>query len=108
LPTDQTADHLYALLKEARRQADRRQALEARIEKLDREARDAEATGRAMEERLAGLRSEAGCGDDAGLEEAESRSAEVRGLRRDLDRNERQLLEGGEGSAPDDLEREVE
>lgn len=107
-PADQAADHLHALLKEARRQADHRQALETRIGKLDREVRDAEATGRAMEERLALLRAEAGCGDDAGLEEAESRSAEVRALRRDLDRNERQLLEGGEGVALDDLEREAE
>lgn len=105
---DQAAVHLNALLKEARRQADRRQTLESRIEKLDREVRDAAATGRAMEERLALLRSEAGCGDDAGLEDAERRSAEVRDLRRDLDRNERQLLEGGEGVALDDLEREAE
>lgn len=105
---DQAAVHLYALLKEARRQADRRQALESRIEKLDREVREAEATRKAMEERLAGLRSEAGCEDDAGLEESEGRSAEVRDLRRDLDRNERQLLEGGEGAALEDLEREAE
>lgn len=105
---DQAAVHLHALLKEARRQADRRQALESRIEKLDREVRDAEATRRAMEERLARLRSEAGCEDDLGLEDAERRSAEVRELRRDLDRGERQLLEGGEGAALEDLEREAE
>ncbi len=104
---DQAAVHLHALVKEARRQADRRQALESRIEKLDREVRDAEATRKAMEERLASLRTEAGCDDDAGLEEAESRSAEARALRRDLDRGERQLTDVGE-AAPDDLEREIE
>ncbi|HVG07423.1 MAG TPA: AAA family ATPase [Thermoanaerobaculia bacterium] len=103
---DQTADHLHALLKEARRQDDRRQLLERRIEKLEGEVRDAEAIRRAMEERLAGLRAEAGCDDDAGLEEAERRSAEVRDLRRELDYREKQLLK--EGSALDDLEREAE
>jgi uncharacterized protein YhaN len=107
-PPDQTAVHLHALLMEARRQADRREGLERRIEKLEREVRDAEATRRAMEERLAHLRLEAGCSDDAGLEEAERRSAEIRELRRDLDRCERQLLQEGEGATLDDLEREVE
>jgi uncharacterized protein YhaN len=103
---DQTADHLHALLKEARRQDDRRQLLERRIEKLEGEVRDAEAIRRAMEERLAGLRAEAGCDDDAGLEEAERRSAEVRDLQRELDYREKQLLK--EGLALDDLEREAE
>jgi uncharacterized protein YhaN len=103
---DQTADHLHALLKEARRQDESRQLLERRIEKLESEVRDAEAIRRAMEERLAGLRAEAGCGDDAGLEEAERKSAEVRDLRRELDYREKQLLK--EGAALDDLEREAE
>jgi uncharacterized protein YhaN len=103
---DQTADHLHALLKEARRQDDRRQLLERRIEKLEGEVRDAEAIRRAMEERLAGLRAEAGCDDDTGLEEAERRSAEVRDLQRELDYREKQLLK--EGLALDDLEREAE
>lgn len=107
-PADQTAVHLHALLQEARRQADRREGLERRIERLEREVRDAESTRRAMEERLGELRREAGCADDAGLEEAERRSSEVRELRRDLDRCERQLLEEGEGATLDDLEREAE
>jgi uncharacterized protein YhaN len=103
---DQTADHLHALLKDARRQEDRRQLLERRIEKLEGEVRNAEVVRRAMEERLAGLRAEAGCDDDASLEEAERKSAEVRDLRRELDSCERQLL--AEGVALDDLEREAE
>jgi uncharacterized protein YhaN len=107
-PPDQTTVHLHALLMEARRQADHREGLERRIEKLERETRDAGSTRRAMEERLAHLRREAGCADDAGLEEAERRSAEVRELRRDLDRCERQLLQEGEGATLDDLEREAE
>ncbi|HYO12976.1 MAG TPA: AAA family ATPase [Thermoanaerobaculia bacterium] len=107
-PADQTAVHLHALLQDARRQADRREGLERRTKKLEQEVRDAESTRRAMEERLAQLRREAGCADDAGLEEAERRSAEVRELRRDLDRCERQLLQEGEGAALDDLEREAE
>ncbi len=106
-PPDQAAVHLHALLQDARRQADRRQALEARIAKLESQVRDAEAIRQAMEERLAELRREAGCEDDAGLEEAERKSAEVRDLQRDLDRCERQLLEAGEGAALDDLEREA-
>lgn len=107
-PPDQAAVHLHALLKDARRSADRRESLETRSGKLDREARDADATRLAMEARLADLRREAGCEDDAGLEEAERKSAEVRDLRRDLDRNDRQLLEAGEGATLDDLEREAE
>ncbi len=103
---DQTADHLHALLKQARREDDKRQDLESRIEKLDGQVRGAEALRRAMEERLAGLRAEAGCGDDAGLEEAERRSAEVRELRRELDYREKQLLK--EGAALEGLEREAE
>ncbi|HSK74962.1 MAG TPA: AAA family ATPase [Thermoanaerobaculia bacterium] len=107
-PADQTAVHLHALLRDARRQADRRAALERRLEKLEREARDAEATRRAMEERLEHLRAEAGSPDGAGLEDAERRSAEVQDLRRDLDRCERQLREEGEGATLEDLEREAE
>ncbi|HYG62476.1 MAG TPA: AAA family ATPase [Thermoanaerobaculia bacterium] len=110
-PPDQTAVHLHALLQDARRRADRREALEQRMEKLGRELLEAEATRRAMEERLAELRQEAGCAEEADLadlDEAERRSAEVRDLRRDLDRNERQLLEAGEGVALDDLGREAE
>lgn len=106
-PPDQTAVHLHALLQDARRQADRRKDLEAGIAKHDRQARDAEATRQAMEERLVELRREANCEDDAGLEEAERKSAEVRDLQRDLDRCERQLLEAGEGAALDELEREA-
>lgn len=107
-PADQTAVHLHALLRDARRQADRRAALERRLEKLEREVRDAEATRRAMEERLEHLRAEAGSPDDAGLEDAERRSAEVLDLRRDLDRCERQLREEGEGATLEDLEKEAE
>lgn len=107
-PADQTAVHLHALLKEARRQADRRANLERRLEKLEREVRGAEADRRAMEERLGQLRAEAGSADDAGLEEAERRSAEVQDLRRDLGRCERQLREEGEGASLEDLEREAE
>jgi uncharacterized protein YhaN len=107
-PADQTAVHLHALLLEARRQADRREDLDRRIERLEREVREAESTRRAMEERLEALRREAGCADDAGLEEAERRSAEVRELHRDLDRGERRLLEEGEGATLDDLQREAE
>lgn len=107
-PADQTAVHLHALLRDARRQADRRAAQERRLEKLEREVRDAEAERRVMEERLGQLRAEAGSPDDAGLEEAERRSAEVQDLRQDLDRCERQLREEGEGAALEDLEREAE
>jgi uncharacterized protein YhaN len=106
-PPDQAAVHLHGLLQEARRQADRRKRLEERIAKLESQVRDAGATRQAMEERLAELRREAGCEDDAGLEEAERRSAEVRDLHKDLDRCERQLLEVGEGAALEDLEREA-
>lgn len=106
-PPDQAAVHLHALLKDARQQADQRKNLETRIAKLERQVRDADATRQAMEERLAELRREAGCEDDAGLEEAERRSADVRDLLRDLDRCERQLLETGEGAALDELEREA-
>lgn len=106
-PPDQAAVHLHGLLQDARRQADRRKTLEARIAKLESQVREAGATRQAMEERLAELRREAGCEDDAGLEEAERKSAEVRDLQRELDRCERQLLEAGEGAALDDLEREA-
>ncbi len=104
-PPDQTAVHLHALREEARRQDDRRKTLETGIGKIDRLVRGAETTRQAMDERLAELRREAACEDDAGLEEAERKSAEVRDLRRDLDRAERQLLE--DGSSLDDLEREA-
>jgi uncharacterized protein YhaN len=105
-PPDQTAVHLHSLLQEARRHHDRRETLLQRIERLERQVRDAEATRRAMEERLAGLYREAGCADDSGLEEAERRSAEVRGLKSRLADFEKQLL--GEGVDLEILEREAE
>lgn len=105
-PPDQTAVFLHALLQEARRRADRREALDRRIARLEREVREAETTRRAMEERLAELRREAGCADSEGLEEAERRSAEVRGLRGRLADFEKQLL--SEGVDLEVLEREAE
>lgn len=107
-PADQAAVQLQAMLTEARRQADRRAALDRRMERLEKEIRDADATARAMEERLARLRQEAGCDDDAGLEEAERRSALWQELTRDLERAERQLLQDGEGLTLDELEKDAE
>jgi uncharacterized protein YhaN len=107
LPAEQTAVQLQARLTEARRRADRRDHLERRIRKLDDDVRGAEATRRAMEERLAALVQEAGCIDEAGLEPAEQRSLQLAELTRDLERAERQLLQDGEGATLGDLEREA-
>jgi uncharacterized protein YhaN len=107
-PAEQIAVHLHTVLQEARRQADRHSSLQEQQEKLEGQSRDAEANRRSMAERLAQLRNEAGCADDSELEESERHSIEVRDLRRELDRCERQLLQEGEGSSLDDLEREAE
>jgi uncharacterized protein YhaN len=107
LPAEQTAVQLQARLTEARRRSDRRDTLERRIKKLDDEIRGAEATRRAMEERLAALVQEACCADEAGLEAAEQRSLQLGELTRDLERTERQLLQDGEGATLDELEREA-
>ncbi|HEX7182961.1 MAG TPA: AAA family ATPase [Thermoanaerobaculia bacterium] len=107
-PADQATVQLQALLTEARRQADRRADLDRRMERLEKEIRDADATVRAMEDRLAQLRREAGCDDDSGLQEAERRSALHQELTRDLERTERQLLQDGEGLTLDELEKEAE
>jgi uncharacterized protein YhaN len=106
-PADQIAVQLHARLAEARQRATRRRDLDRRIEKLDQEIRDAETTRRAMEERLALLVREAGCDGEAGLEEAEARSAESQKITAALEETERELLLDGEGLTLDDLEREA-
>lgn len=106
-PADQAVVQLNALLRDARRQAGRREDLDRRIEKLEGEIRDAEATRLAMEDRLEDLRGEAGR-EDGDLDEAERLSSLHRELTRDLDRCERQLLEDGEGATIAELEREAE
>jgi uncharacterized protein YhaN len=106
-PAEQTAVQLQALLTEARRRSNRREVLDRRTQKLEEEIRSAEATRRAMEDHLARLVQEAGCADQAGLEEAERRSALLQDLTRDLERLERQLLQDGEGMTLGDLESEA-
>lgn len=106
-PADQVVVQLHVRLVEARQRATRKQELERRIEKLEQEIRDAETTRRAMEERLALLVREAGCADEAGLEEAEQRSAEHQKISGDLERTERELVRDGEGMALEALEREA-
>jgi uncharacterized protein YhaN len=98
---------LHARLVDARQRATRRRDLDRRIERLDQEIREAETTRRAMEERLAALVREAGCAGEAGLEEAEGRSAEFQRILADLERVERELLLDGEGLSLEDLEREA-
>lgn len=106
-PAEQAVVQLQALLTEARRRSDRREALDRRTRKLEEEIRGAEATRRTMEDDLARLVEEAGCVDASGLEEAERRSAQLQDLIRDLDRTERQLLQDGEGMTLADLESEA-
>jgi uncharacterized protein YhaN len=106
-PAEQAAVQLQALLTEARRRSDRREALDRRTRKLEEEVWDAEAARRAMEEGLARLVEEAGSADASGLEEAERRSAQLQDLLRDLARTERQLLEEGEGLTLAGLEEEA-
>jgi uncharacterized protein YhaN len=106
-PAEQTAVQLQALLTEARRRSNRREVLDRRTQKLEEEIRGAEATRRAMEDHLARLVQEAGCADEAGLEEAERRSALLQDLMRDLERIDRQLLQDGEGMTLADLESEA-
>jgi uncharacterized protein YhaN len=107
LPPEQAAVQLQALLTEARRNAERRQALDRRTAKLDEEARHAEAARRARERELAELVDEAGCADASGLDEAERRSSQLLELERDLERTERQLREDGDGLAIGELESEA-
>lgn len=106
-PADQIAVQLHAHLAEARQRATRRRDLDRRIEKLDQEIRQAETTRRAMEERLALLIREAACDGEAGLEEAEAKSAESQKIATALEETERELLLDGEGLTLDDLEREA-
>jgi uncharacterized protein YhaN len=106
-PAEQAAVQLQALLTEARRRSDRREALDRRTAKLEDEERNAEATRRTMEDRLARLVREAGCTDASGLEAAERRSAELADVLRDLARTERQLQADGEGLTLADLEAEA-
>lgn len=107
LPAEPAAVQLQARLTEARSQDTRRETLERRRKKLDDESRAAEASRRAMEERLAGLVAEAGCADAAGLEPAERRFATLQELIRQLERVERELREEGEGATLEELEREA-
>jgi uncharacterized protein YhaN len=106
-PAEQAAAQLHALAAEARRRADRREALDRRLAKLEREAREAETTRIAMEKEIARLVKEAGCADPSGLDEAERRSARLHELARDLERVERQLRQDGEGLTLDELESEA-
>lgn len=106
-PADQIAVQLHARLAEARQRAARRRDLDQLLERREQEIREAETTRRAMEERLALLVREAGCGDETGLEEAEARSAESLKIAAALEETERELLLDGEGLALDDLEREA-
>jgi uncharacterized protein YhaN len=106
-PAEQAAVQLQALLTEARRRSDRREALDRRTAKLEDEVRTAEATRRTMEDRLARLVQEAGCADASGLEAAERRSVELADVLRDLARTERQLQADGEGLTLADLEAEA-
>jgi uncharacterized protein YhaN len=106
-PADQVAVQLHARLAEGRLRATRRRDLDRRIAKLDEEIRDADIIRQSMEERLAGLVQEAGCPDEAGLDEAEKRSADFQKIVQDLERTERELLLDGEGLTLDELEREA-
>jgi uncharacterized protein YhaN len=106
-PADQSAVQLHARLAEARQRATRRKDLDRRIEKLDQEIRQAETTRRAMEERLALLIQEAACDGEAGLEEAEAKSAESQKIATALEETERELLLDGEGLTLEELEREA-
>jgi uncharacterized protein YhaN len=106
-PADQVAVQLHARLADARQRATRRQDLDRRGEKLEQEIRDAETTRRAMEERLADLLREACCPDEAGLDEAEKRSADFQKILDGLEWTERELLLHGEGMTLEDLEREA-
>jgi uncharacterized protein YhaN len=106
-PAEQAAVQLQALLTEARRRSDRREALDRRTRKLEEEVRAAEAARRAREDDLARLVETAGSADAAGLEEAERRSAQLADLLRDMARTERQLLEAGEGLTLSALEAEA-
>lgn len=106
-PAEQVAVQLHARLVDARQRDARRRDLDQRIERRDQEIREAGTTRRAMEERLAALVREAGCDGEAGLDEAEVRSAEFQRILADLERVERELLLDGEGLTLDDLEREA-
>jgi uncharacterized protein YhaN len=106
-PADQVAVQLHARLAEARQRATRRRDLDRRIEMLDQEIRQADATRRAMEERLALLVREAGCEGESGLEEAEARAAESQKIAAALEETERELLRDGEGLTLDELEHEA-
>ncbi|HJX26818.1 MAG TPA: chromosome segregation protein SMC, partial [Thermoanaerobaculia bacterium] len=106
-PADQVVVQLHARLADARQRATRRKELDRRIDKLEQEIRDADTTRRTMEERLATLVREAGCADEAGLEEAEQRSADLQKISGDLERTERELVRDGEGMTLEALESEA-
>jgi uncharacterized protein YhaN len=106
-PVEPAVLQLAARLTEARRQVARLTEMDRRVRDLDGEIQEAGDTAQAREERLAELRREAGAEDDAGLDEAERRSAEALRLDGEVARVEEQLLQEGEGATLDELEREA-
>jgi uncharacterized protein YhaN len=106
-PADQVVVQLHARLADARQRDTRKKELERRIDKLDQETRDAETVRRTMEERLTALVREAGCADEAGLEEAEELSARLQSIFENLERTERELVRDGEGMTLEALESEA-
>lgn len=106
-PADQVVVQLHVRLGDARQRATRRRDLDRRIDRLEQEIRNADTTRRTMEDRLATLVREAGCVDEAGLEEAEQRSADLQKISGDLERTERELVRDGEGMTLEALESEA-
>jgi len=108
VPADQAAAQLNARFNKAQADAARRAELHKRIKEREADVQQAKASIDLMRERLDAFCRQARCSHSDELLGAETRSAQVQALEKDIAVLEQQLLEQGEGAMLDQLFREAE
>lgn len=108
VPADQAAAQLNARFNKAQADAARRAELHKRIKEREADLQQAKASIDLMRERLDAFCRQARCSQSDELLGAETRSAQVQALEKDIEVLEQQLLEQGEGAMLDQLLREAE
>lgn len=106
LSADDAVVRLNALLSENRSRETKRRQIEAQVEKVAQEIREANLSIRSMSEKLDSLCAEANCESSGQLEAAQNRSALYLGIRQAIVSLEQQILEMGEGASIAALEAE--
>ncbi|MEJ2442141.1 MAG: AAA family ATPase [Exilibacterium sp.] len=105
---DEAATRLNLLLTENQSRHSRRQQIESQLQQAREDIQKAEATLKAMTERLRELCAEAGCADPTALERAELRCAEYLRLKAEIAAVEQEILDTGEGAALEELQQLAE